>query len=307
MLLEVLAALQPMKGGRHLDGTIGLGGHAEAILEAIKPTGRLYGCDRDGAAIEKARQRLAPFESLLEIHHGNYDQVAEWVGPLVLDGALLDLGVSSMQLDQPERGFSFQTNGPLDMRMDISQTWTASDIVNEASVEELAEMFWTLGGEKESRRIARAIGDYRKNCRIQETLQLCRIVEKVKPAWRERIHPATRVFQALRMTVNDELGHIERGLHAVWSRIRLGGRLAVITFHSGEDRLVKCFGRDKARDYTIPDKVDVPALRRPCEPELKLVARKPVQPTAAEIGENPRARSAQLRVFERIHESQSKS
>jgi 16S rRNA (cytosine1402-N4)-methyltransferase len=246
-------------------------------------------------------------EGLFEIHHGNYDEVEKWIAPGVLDGALLDLGVSSMQLDMPERGFSFQTNGPLDMRMDSTQTLTAADIVNERPVEDLALMFWTLGGEKESRRIARAIADYRNTCRIQETLQLCRIIEKVKPAWRERIHPATRVFQALRMTVNDELGHVERGLQAVWSRLKVGGRLAVITFHSGEDRIVKIFGRNKARDYTTPGEVDIPAMRQPCEPELKWVERKPLQPSLNEIEANPRARSAQLRVYERIHESKSKN
>jgi 16S rRNA (cytosine1402-N4)-methyltransferase len=189
--------------------------------------------------------------------------------------------------------------------MDSTQALTAADIVNETPAEELANLFWVLGGEKESRRIARAIEAYRKTCRIEDTLQLARIIEKVKPRWRERIHPATRVFQALRMTVNDELGHVERGLQATWSRVKLGGRLAAITFHSGEDRVVKVFGRNKARDYTTPAEVDVPAMRQPCEPELKLVTRKPIQPSLREIDENHRARSAQLRVFERIHDSES--
>jgi 16S rRNA (cytosine1402-N4)-methyltransferase len=300
MVAEVLAALQPRAGGRYADGTIGAGGHAEAILRASAPDGWLCGCDRDGAALERARARLAPFAGRFELRQGNFAELADWVPPGRCDGVLLDLGVSSMQLDQPERGFSFQQDGPLDMRMDAGQALTAAQLVNESSVPELARMFRELGDERQAGRIARAIERERGRQRIETTGALARLIERVTPRRGARIHPATRVFQALRMAVNDELGSLRRGLDEALTILKPGGRLAVITFHSAEDRVVKQFGRLRARGYEVPGEVDVPELRRPRVPDLRWVERKGIRPGVAESGENPRARSAQLRVFEKV-------
>ncbi|HXG47171.1 MAG TPA: 16S rRNA (cytosine(1402)-N(4))-methyltransferase RsmH, partial [Methylomirabilota bacterium] len=264
MPAEVLAALAPRPGGRYVDGTIGGGGHAALILAASAPDGRLLGCDRDGAALEASRMRLAAaFPGRFELRLGNYADLAEWLPPASCDGVLLDLGVSSPQLDEPERGFSFQAEGPLDMRMDRRQTMTAAHVVNEWAEADLARIFWELGGEPQSRRIARAMVERRRAGRIETTAQLAALIERVVPRRGNKRHPATRVFQALRMTVNDELRSLERGLAAACSILKPGGRLAVITFHSGEDRLVKAFGRERARDYTFPGEVDIPELRVP--------------------------------------------
>lgn len=300
MVAEVLEALRPCAGGRVADGTIGGGGHAEAMLEASSPSGLLFGCDRDGDAVDAARTRLERFAGRFEIRQGSFEGLAEWVEPESCDGVLLDLGVSSPQLDRPERGFSFQRDGPLDMRMDPTRGTTASELVNDRDVEELARWFWDLGGERAARRIARAIGRERERVRLQTTRQLAALVERVVPRGGCRTHPATGVFQALRMVVNDEAGSLERGLVAVWRTLKRGGRLAVITFHSLEDRLVKGFGRRMERDYTVSGEVDVPELRVPVEPRLRRVWRKAIKPGPAEQALNPRARSAQLRVFEKL-------
>lgn len=301
MPAEVLAALAPRAGGRYVDGTIGGGGHAVLILAASAPDGRLFGCDRDIAALEASRARLAAeFSGRFELRLGNYAELADWLPPASCDGVLLDLGVSSPQLDEPERGFSFQVEGPLDMRMDRSQPVTAAHLVNEWAEEDLARMFWELGGEPHSRRIARAMVERRRAGRIETTAQLAALIERVVPRRGSKRHPATRVFQALRMTVNDELRSLERGLAAACSVLKPGGRLAVITFHSGEDRLVKAFGRERARDYTFPGEVDIPELRVPRPPQLQWVQRSALQPGAAELADNPRARSAQLRILEKL-------
>lgn len=300
MMAEVLQALQPKPDGRYADGTLGGAGHAAAILAASSPSGWLYGCDRDGAALEAAQRRLASFAGRFELRQGNFADLADWVPPGSCDGVLLDLGVSSPQLDQGERGFSFQQTGPLDMRMDRRQGLTAADLVNTAEAEELARIFWELGGEPESRRLARAIVQERQSHRLESTGQLAALVERITPRRGKKTHPATKVFQALRIAVNDELGSLQRGLDGALKVLKPGGRLAVITFHSLEDRLVKEFGRMHARDYTFPGTVDVPELRQPRIPELKLVTRKALKPGAAEIEENPRSRSAQLRVMERV-------
>jgi 16S rRNA (cytosine1402-N4)-methyltransferase len=213
----------------------------------------------------------------------------------------MDLGVSAPQLEQAERGFSFQLDGPLDMRMDQRQSLTAARIINETSVEELARIFRNLGGERQSRRVAKMIEHERRERPIETTRQLARVLERLRPRGGQRLHPATRVFQALRLVVNDEIGCLERGLRAVWTRLKAGGRLAVITFHSVEDRVVKDFGRLGARAYRVAGEADVPELRQPCEPELKWVTKKAIRPGAAERAANPRSRSAQLRIFERIH------
>jgi 16S rRNA (cytosine1402-N4)-methyltransferase len=215
-------------------------------------------------------------------------------------GVLLDLGVSSPQLDQAQRGFSFQQDGPLDMRMDARNPVTAADLVNEWSAAELAKFFWELGEEPQARRIARAIAERRMEKRIETTGELARLVERVSPRRGAKRHPATRVFQALRMAVNEEVSSLESGLAAAWLVLAPGGRLAVITFHSLEDRMVKLFGREKAREYTVRGEVDVPELREPKAPEGRWITRKPVEPGAEELAANPRARSAKLRVLEKL-------
>lgn len=342
MVAEVLAALKPKPGGRYADGTVGGAGHAAAILAASTPNGWLFGCDRDGGAVEAARARLAEFAGRFEIRRGNFAELAEWVPPGSCDGVLLDLGVSSPQLDVAGRGFSFQQDGPLDMRMDTRQAQTAADLVNTASAEELAKVFWELGDERDSRRFAKAIVHDREQRPFKTTRQLAELIGRLSPRAGRRAHPATKVFQALRLAVNDEIGSLKRGLVAALTILNTGGRLAVITFHSLEDRVVKDFGRlaceiasasagpcaprsisraRRARDYTFSGGVDVPELRSPCgippswhsgiprgfipqgeprTPELRWLTRKAIKPGAAELADNPRSRSAQLRVFEKL-------
>ncbi len=300
---EVLSALRPSAGGRYADGTVGGGGHAAALLAASAPTGWLWGCDRDGDAVEASSRRLARepgCEGRFEIRRGNFSELADWVPAGSCDGVLLDLGVSSAQLDRPERGFSFQQDGPLDMRMDTREGVTAAALLNEADSAELARILWEYGGERESRRIARAVVQDREARPFETTRQLAELVERLLPRHGRKTHPATRVFQALRLAVNDELGSLERGLVGAMKVLKPGGRLAVITFHSLEDRMVKEFGRSRSRDYVVPGEVDVPELRRPCQPELRVITRKPVVPGEAELAENPRSRSAQLRVLEKV-------
>lgn len=300
LLAEVLEALQPKTGGKYFDGTLGGAGHAIAILQASAPDGWLFGMDRDGAALEAAQVRLAEFAGRCEFRHGNYAEVAEWVPAGGCDGALLDLGVSSPQLDEAERGFSFQAEGPLDMRMDRRQARTAADWVNGEDEHALARIFWQLGEERQSRRFARAVVERRKARPFETTKQLADLIEVLAPRQGKRTHPATQVFQALRMAVNDELGSLQRGLEAVMTILRPGGRMAVITFHSLEDRVVKEFGKERTRDYTFEGEVDVPELRKPRVPELRWVRRKATRPGDVEQRENPRSRSAQLRVLEKV-------
>jgi len=300
MVAEVLAALRPKPDGRYADGTVGGAGHAAAILAASTPNGWLFGCDRDGGAVEAARAQLAEFAERFEIRRGNFADLAEWVAAGSCDGVLLDLGVSSPQLGTPERGFSFQQDGPLDMRMDTRQPQTAADLVNSASAEELAKIFWELGDERESRRFAKAIVHDREEHPFKTTRQLAELIERLSPRAGRRTHPATKVFQAVRLAVNDEIGSLKRGLVAALTILKPGGRLAVMTFHSLEDRVVKDFGRARARDYTFSGGMDVPELREPRAPQLRWVIRKATKPGAAELAENPRSRSAQLRVLEKI-------
>jgi 16S rRNA (cytosine1402-N4)-methyltransferase len=300
MVAEVLDALKPKPGGRYADGTVGGAGHAVSILNASSPTGWLSGCDRDGAAVEAARARLAEFAGRFEIRHGNFAEWAGWIPASSCDGALLDLGVSSPQLDSPGRGFSFQRDGPLDMRMDARQLLTAADLVNGASAGELARIFWESGGERESRRFANAIVNDRRRQKFETTKQLSDLLERLAARRGKKTHPATKVFQALRIAVNDEIGSLKLGLEAAVKILKPGGRLAVITFHSLEDRAVKDFGRARARDYTFTGGVDVPELRAPCAPELKWVTRRAGKPGEIELRENPRSRSAQLRVMEKL-------
>jgi 16S rRNA (cytosine1402-N4)-methyltransferase len=300
MVAEVVAALCPRPGGRYADGTVGGAGHAAAILAASSPSGRLYGCDRDGEAVEAATRKLAAFSGRFEIRQGNFGQLADWVPPDSCDGVLLDLGVSSPQLDEAARGFSFQRDGPLDMRMDRRQRLTAARLVNEASVEDLATIFWELGGERNARRIARAIVRERECGPFETTLQLAELIERLAPRRGRRTHPATKVFQAIRMAVNDERGSLEQGLAGALKILKPGGRLVVITFHSLEARIVKDFGRARGRDYTFTGGMDVPELRKPRAPELTWRQRKALRPGAAEVMANPRSRSAEMRVMEKL-------
>ncbi|MFN7140492.1 MAG: 16S rRNA (cytosine(1402)-N(4))-methyltransferase RsmH, partial [Limisphaerales bacterium] len=247
MLEEVLEALHPQADGKYADGTLGGAGHATAILEASSPSGFLFGCDRDGVAIEIATERLRRFGDRFELRRGNFDELSEWVLEGSCDGVLLDLGVSSPQLDVAERGFSFQAEGPLDMRMDQRQTTTAADLVNRLKPEELAKIFWEYGDERESRKFARAIEMDRKARPFQTTRRLAELIERISPRRGSKAHPATRVFQALRIAVNDEIGSLKRGLDGALKILKSGGRLAVITFHSLEDRVTKEWGRTSAR------------------------------------------------------------
>jgi len=299
MMVEVLAALQPKPGGTYADGTLGGAGHAAAVLAASSPSGRLLACDRDGVALKAATKRLAEFAGRFELRRGNYAELSEWIPAGSCDGCLLDLGVSSPQLDVAERGFSFQNDGPLDMRMDTRQPVTAATLLNTASAEEIAKIFWEYGDERESRRFARAIVHDRETRPFTTTRQLAELIERLSPRGGRKAHPATRVFQALRIAVNDEIGSLNRGLAGALKILKPGGRLAVITFHSLEDRVVKLFGRERARDYTF-DGEDVPELRKPRVPEIRLISRKAIMPGDAELAENPRSRSAQLRVMEKI-------
>ena len=302
MVSEVLTALQPRPGGRYLDGTLGAGGHAEALLAASRPDGWLYGCDRDGAAIEAASRRLidAGFAGRFEVRRGNFADLSEWIPAGSCDGVLFDLGVSSPQLDQAERGFSFQRDGPLDMRMDTRQPLTAAGVVNGWDEAELARIFREYGDEPQARRVARAIVQDRQRRRFETTVQLAGLMERLSPRHGRKAHPATRVFQALRMAVNDESSSLKKALAAACPALKHHGRLAVITFHSVEDRILKELGREQTRDYTFDGEVDVPELRQPCLPNMRWIQRKALKPSDVEIAGNPRARSAQMRVLEKL-------
>ena len=298
---EVLSALRPQAGGRFADGTIGGAGHAASILAASSPTGWLFGCDRDGVAVDAGQRRLAEaFAGRFELRRGNFSELAAWIPGSSCDGVLLDLGVSSPQLDTPERGFSFQQEGPLDMRMDDRQPLRATDLVNGESAEALARIFWEYGDERESRRFARAIVRDRELRRFETTRQLAELIERLSPRAGRKAHPATKVFQALRLAVNDEIGSLRRGLDAAVQILKPGGRLVVITFQSLEVRELRAFARERTRDYRFSGAVDVPELRQPCRPELKWVARKAILPGTGELNANPRARSAQLQVLEKL-------
>ena len=300
MLAEVLEALRVYPGGKWADGTLGGAGHATEILRASAPDGWLFGMDRDEDALNAAQVRLGEFVGRFELKRGNFAELADWIPPASCDGVLLDLGVSSPQLDRAERGFSFMSEGPLDMRMDQRQHKTAAGVVNRESEHEIARILWEFGDERQSRRFARAIVEQRKVKPFETTKELSEFIERLAPRHGKKTHPATQAFQALRIAVNDELSSLERGLDAAVTILRPGGRLAVITFHSLEDRWVKDFGRKRTQDYTFEGEIDVPELRKPRVPELRWVQRKAIQPSEAEVKINPRARSAQLRVLEKV-------
>ncbi len=304
LVQEVLQWLKPRPEGKYLDGTVGLGGHGEAILRHVGGDAHLLGIDRDPNALELAAKRLAPFGDAVDLRRGDYSSFPLWLrerGWDKLDGILLDVGVSSLQLDSPERGFSFLAQGPLDMRMSPGGPMPpASRLVNKAGVEELKRIIGTYGEEPMGGRIARAIVEARAKAPIEGTLQLAEIVERAYPAaWRAkaRNHPATRTFQALRIAVNDELGELERFLRLMPEYLAPGGRVVVISFHSLEDRLVKRAFRDEARECRCPREQMVCSCGGP---RLRVLTKKPVTPQPEEAAANPRARSARLRAAERM-------
>ena len=294
---EAIELLAPHPGALILDGTCGGGGHTEAILR----TGAdVLALDQDPDALEFARARLADFGGRVTLRHANFREVGgvlDELGIALIGGAILDLGVSSRQLENADRGFSLMRNGPLDMRMDPRRELTAAEVVNSYAEEELTRIFRELGEEPAARRIASQIVKLRKETPFRETLALAKAVEKIV-ARHGRRHPATQVFQALRMEVNDELGALAQGLVALTSRLEGGSRIAVITFHSLEDRIVKNIFRERSREWL--DRPEWPEPRPNPEFELKLITSKPIEPDAVEQRANPRSRSAKLRVAERI-------
>ena len=302
LLGEVVAQLQPRRGGLYVDCTVGGGGHAEAILRASAPEGRLIGLDCDDEALAASRERLAAHEGRVQLLHANFAELQETLmslGVTAVDGLVFDVGVSSRQFDEPSRGFSFQREGPLDMRMNQAAGPAAADFLRDASVEELTRIFRVYGEERRARAIAVRIDRDRTRQPITTTLQLAGLVEQVLgPKRGSGIHPATRVFQALRIQVNHELENLQRGLVAAVNVLRSGGRLAVISFHSLEDRIVKQFFVRLSTGCVCPPQLVGCACGR--QEVLRLVTRKPVMSTSEEVQQNPRARSAKLRVAEKI-------
>jgi 16S rRNA (cytosine1402-N4)-methyltransferase len=301
LLAEVLAQLDPREGGRYLDGTLGAGGHAAAILDASGPSGRLLGLDRDPAALVIASAELARFGDRAILERANFavcDDVARQHGFAPVDGVLLDLGLSSIQLADPERGFSFRASGALDMRADPDDELTADDVVNSWSEKDLRRVFAEYGEEPEAARVAGAIVRRRAKAPFATADELGRFVAGVKVRRPRGIDPATRVFQAVRIAVNDELRNLESGLAAALRILRPGGRLAVISFHSLEDRIVKQFFARESRDCICPP--HLPTCVCGHRAGLRVVTRRPLRAATAEIERNPRARSAALRVSERL-------
>ena len=294
---EMMELLEPRPGTLIVDGTCGGGGHTEALLESGAD---VLALDQDPDAVQHVNERLERFGKRATVRQANFRDAAkvlDGLGIRTIDGAFLDLGVSSRQLENAERGFSLVRNGPLDMRMDPRTELTAAAIVNEYSAEQLTRLFRELGEEPAARRIASLIVKMRKGSPFRETLPLVRAIEKVVGRHGRR-HPATQAFQALRMEVNDELGALEEGLRVLTARLKPGGRIAVIAFHSLEDRIVKNFFRDHSREWL--DRPEWPAPQRNPDYDLKLVTPKPVEPSEDEQRANPRSRSAKLRVAEKI-------
>jgi 16S rRNA (cytosine1402-N4)-methyltransferase len=301
LLDKVVAGLQAQPGGYFVDCTVGLGGHAAAILEQISPSGRLLGIDADPDAIKISKDRLRDYGETVTLVNDNFtnlEAICERYHFHPVDGILFDLGVSSLQLDTAERGFSFHLDAPLDMRFNPEQGLTASDIVNRFSEQELAKLIERYGEERHSRRIARYIAQNRP---ITTTAELTRLVQQasVASSRRSKIHPATRTFMALRIAVNSELQNLELALKQTPNLLRPGGRLTVISYHSLEDRIVKQFMRYAASSCVCPPGTII--CRCGHVPTLKLISRKVIKPTTLEIESNPRSRSARLRIAERLN------
>lgn len=305
LLDECIEALNIQPDGVYLDGTLGRAGHSREIVKRLT-TGRLICVDRDDAALEAAKDRLADWMDKVTLVHSNFDQVDSILTELGLpgiDGMLFDLGVSSPQLDDGSRGFSYMADAPLDMRMDRSEGLTAADVVNSWTQEELRRILFQYGEERCAPQIAGAIVRRREEKPIETTLELVEVIKSAMPAkaLREKQHPAKRSFQAIRIAVNDELASVDRMLRGAVPRLNKGGRLAVITFHSLEDRIVKTGMAEFAKGCTCPP--DFPVCVCGKTPDVKLVSRKPILPTEREVEENPRARSAKLRVCEKLKEA----
>lgn len=297
LLPEVLVYLNCQPGRVYVDGTVGSGGHARAILERSSPTGRLVGLDWDEQAIRRAQENLAVFGKRVELQKGNFKDlktVLESFSPVAVDGILLDLGVSTEQLEDRERGFSFRWEAPLDMRMSRDTKITARDLLQELSVSEMSNLFRQYGEERWANRIARAIARRRQIKPLRTTRELVDLIEKSVPRRRGRIHPATRIFQALRIAVNDELDNLRAFLEQSTDLLLPGGRLCIISFHSLEDRIVKEHFRQWAKG------------RNGESPHLCILTPKPVVPSSGEVFANPRARSAKLRAAEKIPKSTTK-
>jgi 16S rRNA (cytosine1402-N4)-methyltransferase len=300
---EVMTILSPRPGGLQIDGTLGGGGHTERILEASNPDGRVLGLDADPAAITRVRARLTRFGDRLVLRQANFRELADVAPPAgfgAVDGLLLDLGLSSFQLADDGRGFGFRTSGPLDMRFDPTRGVPASELLATLDVDELAMLFRRYGEEPHALRIARSIVRERAVAPIATADRLAAVVASTVPATRgsHRIHPATRVFQALRIVVNDELGALEAVLSAAMDLLRPGGRLVVLSYHSLEDRIVKRFVAAERKGCVCPREVPICVCGR--VPRLRAVGPQPVMPTELEVSANPRARSARLRAAERL-------
>jgi 16S rRNA (cytosine1402-N4)-methyltransferase len=281
LLEETMELLAVRPGGLYVDGTVGLGGHASEVLRRSAPDGRLVAFDRDTQALELAKETLTAFGDRVRFEHGRYSEIPRAVGEGTADGLMLDLGVSSLQLDDAQRGFSFRREGPLDMRMDQTEMTSAADVVNRMREAELADVIYELGEERRSRQIARAIVEARRGAGITTTTQLAEIVRRAARGPRGGIDPATRTFQALRIHVNREIAELQASLPVLAQRLKPGGRMAVISFHSLEDREVKN------------------AFRTLGGEGFRILTRKPLRPSDAEVGRNPRSRSARLRAIER--------
>ena len=296
---HVLAALPLRADGRYIDGTVGAAGHAVGILEKSSPNGLLLGLDRDPQALQLAEKRLGEYGERVNLRQASFaslDQIAYELNWDKVEGVLLDLGLSSMQLDDGARGFSFRLDGPLDMRFDPSQSLTAEEIVNTSSEQYLTTIISNYGEESKARRIARAIVATRP---FTSTRELAQAIEDVSPRGKRGLHPATKTFQALRIAVNDELKTLELGLHAGMKMLNPGGRMVVISFHSLEDRIVKDFFRTESKDCICPP--DVLECRCGHQASMKVITKKPITPSEEEIQQNPRSRSAKLRIGERLN------
>ena len=302
LLSECIENLNIRPDGIYVDGTLGLGGHSYEIASRLRK-GRLIGIDRDPSAIERAGKRLEPFRDRITLVHGNFGDVAQILDELGIagvDGMLFDLGVSSPQLDEAERGFSYMLEAPLDMRMDSTAALSAYEVVNTWSEERLNRILWDYGEERYARRITAAILAAREKAPIQSTAELVEIIRGAMPAaaLREKQHPAKRSFQAIRIAVNDELGEVERMMETAPDKLNPGGRLCVISFHSLEDRIVKTGIARRENGCTCPR--EAPVCTCGFVRTLRSVSRKPILPSEEEIERNPRSRSAKLRVAERV-------
>ena len=302
LLAECIENLNIRSDGIYVDGTLGLGGHSYEIASRLRE-GRLIGIDRDPSAIERAGKRLEPFRDRITLVHGNFGDVAQILDELGIagvDGMLFDLGVSSPQLDEAERGFSYMLEAPLDMRMDSTAALSAYEVVNTWSEERLNRILWDYGEERYARRITAAILVAREKAPIQSTAELVEIIRGAMPAaaLREKQHPAKRSFQAIRIAVNDELGEVERMMETAPDKLNPGGRLCVISFHSLEDRIVKTGIARRENGCTCPR--EAPVCTCGFVRTLRSVSRKPILPSEEEIERNPRSRSAKLRVAERV-------